>query len=106
MSLCVFSPGDWAADDLHAVSSRLHQSVIWQPDGDDCPQISVFSGVSDVPAALSAADWSQASLRAQPAVLPGSHADQVTRLKAASQLSCQSSAVSWLLPADRTHQWY
>lgn len=74
-TFCV--PGYWTVDDLHPVSSRLHQPFVWQPVSDGCSEISVLSAVSDVPAALPAADWSQTCLHPQPAVLPGSHTDQV-----------------------------
>lgn len=76
-----FSKGCWTADDLHAVSGRLHQSAVWQSIRGGCTEINVLPGVSDVSVALLAADWSQTSLHPQPAVLPGSHTDQVIRWK-------------------------
>lgn len=80
LSVCVFfffSKGCWTADDLHTLSGRLHQSAVWQSISGGCTEINVLPGVSDVSVALLAADWSQTSLHPQPAVLPGSHTDQV-----------------------------
>lgn len=81
-TLCLLSPpGSWTTNDLHPVSRRVHQPLVRLPVRVECSSISVLSGVSDLPASLPAADWSQTSLHAQPAVLPGSHTDQVIEQK-------------------------
>lgn len=100
----VFLPAHWTVNDLHPVSSRLHQFAVWQSVSDDCSQISVFFDVSDVPAALPAADWSQTRLHPQPAVLPGSHTDQVTqRSSSITFVFDGASLVSWSEPAHQSY---
>lgn len=92
LSLSVF-PGHWTDDDLHSVSGRLHQPAVWQPVRTGCSQISVLSFLTDVPAALPAADWSQTSLHPQPALLPGAHTDQV--IGWITSRRCQLIGTSW-----------